>query len=78
MYVNVNQPKNHRLIPRCILENCVFPSGGSHAAVWSFVSQGTLRVKNRSAKKKVGKNYWSVKILVICTKFSHFVPTKFT
>ena len=77
MYINVNQPKYHRLIPRYILENCVFPSGGSHAAVWSFVSLGTLRVKNKSAKKK-SKNYWSVKILVTCAKFSHFVPTKFT
>ena len=29
-------------------------------------------------KKKVGKNYWSTKVLVTCTQFSHFLPTKFT
>ena len=34
--------------------------------------------KNKSAKKKVGKSYWSAKMLVTCTKFSHFLPTKFT
>ena len=28
--------------------------------------------KNKSAKKKVGKSYWSAKTLVTCTKFSHF------
>ena len=34
--------------------------------------------KNKSAKKKVGKNCWVTKILVTCTKFSHFSSTKFT
>ena len=38
----------------------------------------TLSVKNKSAEKNVGKNYWSVKILVNCTKFSNFLLTKFT
>ena len=28
--------------------------------------------------KDVGKNYWSVKILVTSTKFSYFLSTKFT
>ena len=38
----------------------------------------TLWVKNKSVEKNIVKNCWSVKILVACTKFSHFLPTKFT
>ena len=41
-------------------------------------SPDTLSVKKKSAKILVGNNKNSAKILVTLTKFSHFLPTKFS